>query len=1693
MDAFNEEAFPALARNVNEKKPKKATAGPGKKAGSKAAAAPAGSSNTPADGPDEPVKIEKIKLKDPLPVVPELKLASVQETSTHKASSASSESPQRRTHSPEGVGEEERGPLPLSKLRRLAVPAGATAEELQDLANRQIDEIISLKAIFGEGAVQELEVQEGSTDLETSQPASSERSPSSAEAAEPGSQPSALARRYIVFLNGKAGSMRSVGPSKAKVLHRPGAPEEPELELEVQYGQLYPAETPMLLFRKVENVPKQLAKSLHELIWQKVAERAGSECIYEVCEIIAEKLEKYTNEVVREAKPLHELMLDRNREANQRKEEELLQEQLKAKKQAEEEWLQKMQAEDQRLRQYKEKQEAAKRVEAGVGTLDFLRNDDHSEETEEEEDDADGDDDEEEEAAGDGATADTGASEEQVHDIQHQGGRSHAAPARPAPPAREEISRRFRDDTDESLFMKDDFTMGGFSVDFQEETSGSVVFDFTGMEEAEVQQEKKGGTQTTGPQVKGSAPQATPATAAASAAVAAAAVPTRADPAPKIKVDSPRAPAKPTAAPPERRGSPKHSPAPSPAASPPPKKNLTTKGAASPKPPKQRPAAGLSRSPAPNSSAARAPPSPRGRGRYALDFEELGFLGQGGFGSVMKVRNRVDRQLYAIKRIDLAGTEGDRSELLQECATLPRLTHLNIVRYYQAWIESEQEHVEAPAAPMKRQNRRIVQRNPGVAAYQADDWLSITGRTQGIGKERKLHSNIKETLFIQMEYCDGNTLRQVLDSGELVKDEALIWKLFRQVLDALAYVHMKGLIHRDLKPSNVFLSKEDGGHAKLGDFGLTTEVLTVDPTPDLSPEAEKGRPHRGKQQQAVGVGTPLYMAPEVRSRASSRATTVAAETPPVLYDQKADMFSLGVMFYEMWNPPFGTAMERAVCLGRLAPGLEDDQDMQKLKANMPQGTPREVLDILASLLARDPAKRMNAETLLNHSGLLPPGAYDPQVQRMLKALQDPLSSESVALIQAVFSRQEEESKDVPFFEQLFKRAMSVEEAEIEARDALMHLLRRLCRKHHARHELCPLLRPVHSAREGAASTGPCRVVDAGNTVLELRTDLTEPFARAAVARIATDAGDGDARRHARREYHMGTVYRESPASEKSAAAQFGHPMEIYSAAVQFLWWAAGKGDPPVPASVEHAHEAEVVHIVAELMSAAGIGGVAEIKITDTQLLPLLLLGAAHRIQADEGSSGAVAAEGRTADKQQRPRRLGLLDTAKIHIENLEAVFAEACSEYGGTKDIFFLSRVIEAFRLELPRLDAAAADVSRCLHEAEGKSTTVLLQDLEMLYTRAAGDTDNPSEAWALSEQQFLQQQLRGRLRSLRAVATAVEGLVEVKLDLLHPIDWSKYGLGMVFMVNLMFKRDGQRDTPILVCKGGRLDRMLSHFRHIHGRSSLDPEMAARSPRSEDFRWGELQGASFELAVHKLAEALSQTWTQSAAHSAAQGRRPRGFGGTSVAPNFLVPWWKQRSGSFPHIILNAECQAVPGHFDEAMRLVSGLWRLGVPCDLCAGSTGPFDAETVNQKLWPVQADFVLRLKSASSGEASGEAATSKGDQRPSQDEPSRQRDEERRRKDDDKAKSKKRFATSEGSTAGVQLQRQSTDPLVKYSLEAHSDQARQALEGRQSGKDRFLLDFDDRHKVFEFIEGLMRRIPPRPLGLPMPRLVEPTL
>jgi tRNA A-37 threonylcarbamoyl transferase component Bud32 len=126
-----------------------------------------------------------------------------------------------------------------------------------------------------------------------------------------------------------------------------------------------------------------------------------------------------------------------------------------------------------------------------------------------------------------------------------------------------------------------------------------------------------------------------------------------------------------------------------------------------------------------------------------------------------------------------------------------------------------------------------------------------------------------ELYYFLMEYVDGVNLRQLLRERKLQPPEAL--KIVPQICEALQFAHDEGIVHRDIKPENILLDKK--GRVKIADFGLA-KLLGRTGTDYLL---------TGSQQV---MGTLHYMAPEQMGR-------------PLEVDHRADIFSLGVVFYEM--------------------------------------------------------------------------------------------------------------------------------------------------------------------------------------------------------------------------------------------------------------------------------------------------------------------------------------------------------------------------------------------------------------------------------------------------------------------------------------------------------------------------------------------------------------------------------------------------------------------------------------------------------------------------------------------------------------------------------------------------------------------------------------------------------------------------
>ena len=76
-----------------------------------------------------------------------------------------------------------------------------------------------------------------------------------------------------------------------------------------------------------------------------------------------------------------------------------------------------------------------------------------------------------------------------------------------------------------------------------------------------------------------------------------------------------------------------------------------------------------------------------------------------------------------------------------------------------------------------------------------------------------------------MQYCDGETLEEFLQKNPGRTNEKLKWKIYRQILEAVNYLHQREIIHRDIKPENIFL--DHNKDVRLGDFGLAKRITPL--------------------------------------------------------------------------------------------------------------------------------------------------------------------------------------------------------------------------------------------------------------------------------------------------------------------------------------------------------------------------------------------------------------------------------------------------------------------------------------------------------------------------------------------------------------------------------------------------------------------------------------------------------------------------------------------------------------------------------------------------------------------------------------------------------------------------------------------------------------------------------------------------
>jgi serine/threonine-protein kinase len=189
-------------------------------------------------------------------------------------------------------------------------------------------------------------------------------------------------------------------------------------------------------------------------------------------------------------------------------------------------------------------------------------------------------------------------------------------------------------------------------------------------------------------------------------------------------------------------------------------------------------------------------------------------------------------------------------------------------------------------------------------------------------------------VFIAMEYVEGRSLRTALDEGR--RPLAATLRIGAEIARGLEKAHAAGIVHRDLKPENVMLCPDDA--VKILDFGL---AKLRDEGPALVDPALSGAETRANvalTREGTILGTTSYMSPE------------QARGLPV--DHRSDLFSLGVILYEMLvgrNPFRGpTAIDSLSAVIRDNPPAASDANPE---------VPLALDRLLASLLAKDPRER----------------------------------------------------------------------------------------------------------------------------------------------------------------------------------------------------------------------------------------------------------------------------------------------------------------------------------------------------------------------------------------------------------------------------------------------------------------------------------------------------------------------------------------------------------------------------------------------------------------------------------------------------------------------------------------------------------------------------------------------------------------
>jgi serine/threonine-protein kinase len=253
---------------------------------------------------------------------------------------------------------------------------------------------------------------------------------------------------------------------------------------------------------------------------------------------------------------------------------------------------------------------------------------------------------------------------------------------------------------------------------------------------------------------------------------------------------------------------------------------------------------------------------------YELDCE----IGRGGMGIVYRARDRRLKRVVAIKVLppELAFRGEIKTRFLREAETAAQLNHPNIVDI-----------------------------------YSVDE-------SQGL-------------VYFVMAYIPGDNLAKRLhDHGAMGIEDTR--RILRDVADALAYAHERGVVHRDIKPDNILID-EGSGRPMVTDFGIARAVSDGDNRLTAT---------------GIAIGTPTYMSPE--QAAGDREI-----------DGRSDLYALGVVAYQMLTgqPPFVASSTPAMLVKHLS---ERPAAVEQRRSDVP----RDLARVVMTLLEKDPSARFSS-------------------------------------------------------------------------------------------------------------------------------------------------------------------------------------------------------------------------------------------------------------------------------------------------------------------------------------------------------------------------------------------------------------------------------------------------------------------------------------------------------------------------------------------------------------------------------------------------------------------------------------------------------------------------------------------------------------------------------------------------------------